>query len=404
MKRLLEKQTVKDVDLSGSRVLVRVDFNVPLDQGRVADDTRIRAALPTIKYLLEQDCSVILVSHLGRPRGQVVEELRLTGVARRLSELLGIPVLKTNEVTGPEVTTQAANLQAGQVMLLENVRFDPREETNDPAFARELANLAEWFVNDAFGVAHRAHASNVGVTQYLPAVAGKLVAAELQAIQRLKLDPPRPFWAVTGGAKVSDKLKVLKGLLGLCDGIIIGGGMANTFLAAQGINVGSSPVETDLFSTALAFLQEARSKGVKVILPVDVVAAEKFAVDAQHVTVPVDQIPENWLALDVGPDSMRVFREAMKGARTVFWNGPLGVFEWEPFAQGTVQMAHVLADLPDAWTVVAGGDSVAAVQQADLAHRISHISTGGGASLQLLVGDPMPGIEALLDREPGQAD
>lgn len=398
---MLSKKSVEDIDPSGKRVLVRVDFNVPLDNGKVVDDTRIRAALPTLNWLLERDCALILVSHLGRPKGTVVEELRLTDVARRLSELLGRPVQQAREVISDQVVALAASLGPGDVMMLENVRFDPREEANDPQFARELASLAELFVNDAFGVAHRAHASNVGVASYLPAVAGMLVKAELAALERLLDKPPRPFWAVIGGAKVSDKLGVLQGLLDVCDGLIIGGGMANTFLAAQGINMGGSLVEEDLFDEAQKLLSSAAERNVTVQLPVDFVVGREFSAGTEHAVVSSNEIPDQWLALDVGPASRQKFRGWLKDAGTIFWNGPLGVFEWEPFAHGTIEMARAVAD-SGAWSVVAGGDSVAAIHKAGVADRISHISTGGGASLKLLAGEPMPGIEVLLDARPGE--
>lgn len=401
MKRGLNKKTLADVDVAGKRVLVRVDFNVPMDDGRITDDTRIRGALPTLSYLLDRDCALILVSHLGRPKGKVVEELRLGPVAVALGELLNRPVRYVAEVAGPSVTRQVEDLKPGDVLLLENVRFDPREEANDPGFARELAALADVFVSDAFGVAHRAHASNVGVAQFLPSVAGKLVEAELAALSRLLVNPDKPFWAVIGGAKVSDKLGVLEGLLDTCDGLIIGGGMANTFLAAQGVEVGASLVEKELFAKARSILERASQQGVEVLLPQDVVVAETFSAGARHQTVPVEQIPSGWMALDVGPASLQAYAEALRGAGTIFWNGPLGVFEFKPFARGTVQMAQVVAD-SEAWSVVAGGDSVAAVQQTGLAHRIGHICTGGGASLKLLAGEPMPGIDVLPDADPGE--
>lgn len=393
---VLGKQTIRDVDVRGRRVLVRVDFNVPLSGGRVTDDTRLRAALPTLTYLLERDARLVLVSHLGRPKGRAVEELRLDPVAQALADLLHRQVFKADQVVGPEVADAAARLQAGEVLLLENVRFDPREEANDPDLARELAGLADLFVNDAFGAAHRAHASTVGVARHLPAVAGLLMAAELEALGRLLERPERPFWAVIGGAKVADKLGVLERLLDRCDGIIIGGGMANTFLAAQGVPVGASRTEPDRYDDARAVLRRAEERGVPVLLPQDVVVADRWAEDADRRVVHVREIPEGWMALDVGPGSVARFGDALRSARTVFWNGPLGVFEWEAFAAGTRAVARLVADL-NAWTVVGGGDSVAAVRQAGVADRIDHISTGGGASLEFLEGRLLPGVAALQD-------
>jgi len=396
------KLTIDDLDVAGRRVLVRVDFNVPLEDGRVADDTRIRASLPTLRALLDRGAALVLVTHLGRPKGRVVEELRLDPVARRLAELLGREVRKVDDVTGPQARAAAAALEPGQVLLLENVRFDPREEKNDPDFARELAGLADLFVNDAFGTAHRAHASTEGVARFLPAAAGLLMAAEIAALSRLVNNPERPFWALVGGGKVADKLRVLERLVDRCDGLIIGGGMANTFLAAQGIDVGASRVEPDLFDAARAVMGRAGERGIPLLLPVDVVAADRFAEDAQTRVVPVEAIPAGWMALDVGPASLDAFAEALRPARTVFWNGPFGVFEWPAFAEGTRRLAQVVAEL-DAWTVVGGGDSAAAVHQAGVADRIDHISTGGGASLEFVEGRPLPGGEALADTPGGAA-
>ena len=396
------KLTIDDLDVAGRRVLVRVDFNVPLEDGRVADDTRIRASLPTLRALLDRGAALVLVTHLGRPKGRVVEELRLDPVARRLAELLGREVRKVDDVTGPQARAAAAALEPGQVLLLENVRFDPREEKNDPDFARELAGLADLFVNDAFGTAHRAHASTEGVARFLPAAAGLLMAAEIAALSRLVNNPERPFWALVGGGKVADKLRVLERLVDRCDGLIIGGGMANTFLAAQGIDVGASRVEPDLFDAARAVMGRAGERGIPLLLPVDVVAADRFAEDAQTRVVPVEAIPAGWMALDVGPASLDAFAEALRPARTVFWNGPFGVFEWPAFAEGTRRLAQVVAEL-DAWTVVGGGDSAAAVHQAGVADRIDHISTGGGASLEFVEGRPLPGVEALADTPGGAA-
>ena len=389
------KRSVRDLDVDNKRVLVRVDFNVPLDQGRVVDDTRIRAALPTLEHLLSRGAAVILCTHLGRPKGQVVEELRLAPVARHLETLLGQPVLALPEVVGPLVEDRLASLRPGQVALLENLRFHPGETANDPQFAQALARLADCYVNDAFGAAHRAHASVVGVASRLPAAAGLLLEAELTALGRLLESPPRPFWAILGGAKVSDKIGVIQRLVGLCDGVIIGGAMANTMLAAAGHAVGRSLFEPDQVEAARRWLQEA---GSRILLPVDLVVTQQVAPGAAHWVVPVEAVPADAMAVDVGPATLALWRERLAGARTVFWNGPLGVFEVEPFHQGTVAMAQFLAEL-DATTVVGGGDSVAALGKAGVAHRIDHISTGGGVALEFLEGKPLPGVEVLPDAE-----
>lgn len=391
------KKTIRDIDLAGKRVLVRVDFNVPLDKdGNPGDDTRIRAALPTIQYLMEQKARVILVSHLGRPKGKVDEKYRMDPVARRLSELLGKKVIKVDDCIG-EIPRQAIGQMAdGDVLLLENVRFYPEEEKNEEKFARHLAALADVFVNDAFGTAHRAHASTEGVAEYLPAVAGFLMEKELAMLGQLLANPERPFMAIIGGAKVSDKIGVISNLLQKVDTLIIGGGMANTFLKAQGYDVGKSLLEADKVDQAKSLMSEAKSRGVKLLLPVDVVVALAAAPDAKPKTVPVDQIPPDWMALDIGPESITRFTEALKTAKTVVWNGPMGVFEMQPFAGGTMAVAGVLADL-EATTVVGGGDSVSAVKKAGLADKVTHISTGGGASLEFLEGKQLPGVIALLD-------
>lgn len=391
----MRKRTLRELDVRGKRVLVRADFNVPLENGRITDDTRIRAALPTIRELLDRGAAVILCSHLGRPKGRVVEELRLAPVARRLEELLGRPVLALPEVVGEEVERRLADLKPGDVALLENLRFHPGETANDPAFADALARLADCYVNDAFGAAHRAHASVVGVARRLPAAAGLLLERELEVLGTLLERPRRPFWAVLGGAKVSDKIGVIERLLELCDGLAIGGAMANTLLAARGYSVGRSLYEPEQVEPARRWLERA---GDRLLLPVDVVVTERLEPGAESRVVPVDAIPPEAMAVDVGPATLAAWRERLQGAGTVFWNGPLGVFEVEPFHRGTFALAEFLAGL-DAVTVVGGGDSVAAVRRTGVADRIDHISTGGGASLELLEGKPLPGVEALPDAE-----
>ncbi len=394
----MTKKTVKDIDVAGRRVLVRVDFNVPLDKsGNVSDDTRIRAALPTINYLTEQKAKVILISHLGRPKGRVDQKYTMDPVAKRLSELMGRAVMKVDDCIGDAPQAAIERMEGGDVVLLENVRFYPEEEKNDEKFARQLANLADIFVNDAFGAAHRAHASTEGVAEFLPAVAGFLMEKELEMLGRLLANPERPFAAIIGGAKVSDKIAVISNLLDKVDILIIGGGMANTFLKAQGYDVGKSLLETDKVDLAKGLMGEAKNKGVKLLLPVDVVVALAAAPDSEQKTVPVDQIPAEWMALDIGPESIGRFAEALKTAKTVVWNGPMGVFEMKPFARGTEATARVLAEI-DATTVIGGGDSVSAVKKAGLADKMTHISTGGGASLEFLEGKELPGVAALQDK------
>ncbi len=390
----MKKKTVKDINVTGKRVLVRVDFNVPLAEGKVADDTRLRAALPTIQYLLDQGAKVILMSHLGRPKGKVVEELRMDPVAERLSELLGRPVRKLDDCVGDEVKAAVAEMRPGDVILLENTRFHPEERKNDPDFAKKLAELADVFVNDAFGTAHRAHASTVGVAQYLPAVAGLLMEKELNFLGKALESPERPFVALLGGAKISDKIGVIENLLTRVDALLIGGGMANTFLKAQGYEVGQSLVEDESLGVAKELLERA---GEKLALPVDAVVADRFAADAASKAVPVDEVPPDWRILDIGPRTVELFKEKLAEARTVVWNGPLGVFEFPKFAAGTEAIARFLADL-EATTIIGGGDVVAAVRRAGVADRITHVSTGGGAALEFLEGKELPGVAALLDK------
>ncbi|BBD55181.1 phosphoglycerate kinase [Planktothrix agardhii] len=397
----MSKKTVADLsasDLSGKRVLVRVDFNVPLDNGSITDDTRIRAALPTIQDLTSKGAKVILTSHFGRPKG-VDESLRLTPVAARLSELLGKPVKKFDDCIGDEVTQAVAAMENGDVAVLENVRFYAEEEKNDPEFAKQLASVADLYVNDAFGTAHRAHASTEGVTHHLPSVAGYLIEKELKFLQGAIEEPKRPLAAIVGGSKVSSKIGVIEALLDKCDKLLLGGGMIFTFYKARGLNVGNSLVEEDKLELARALEAKAKQKGVAFLLPTDVIVADKFAPDAEAKTVSINEIPDGWMGLDIGPDSVKVFQDALGDCKTVIWNGPMGVFEFEKFAAGTKAIALTLADLTKtgAITIIGGGDSVAAVEQLNLGEQMSHISTGGGASLELLEGKVLPGIAALDD-------
>ena len=393
------KKTILDVDVAGRKVLLRCDFNVPQDKetGAITSDKRIVAALPTIRYLLERNAAVIACSHLGKPKGEWKPKLSLAPVARRLSELLGQEVIFASDIVGEDAKAKAAALQGGQIMLLENLRFDPREEKNDPSFAKELASLAELYVSDAFGTVHRAHASTAGVAAYLPAVSGLLVAKELEVMGGALNDPKRPFVAVLGGAKVSDKIGVINNLLDKADTIIIGGGMAYTFAKAQGGSIGKSLCEDDKLDYAREMIEKAKRNGVKLLLPSDTVAADDFSNDARRQVVSTMAIPDGWEGMDIGPDTIRTFCDAVKGAGTVVWNGPMGVFEFENFAAGTRAMAQALAD-SGAITIVGGGDSAAAVEQMGFADRITHISTGGGASLEFLEGLELPGVACLLDK------
>ncbi len=396
----MRKKTVRDIDVAGKRVLVRVDFNVPLDKATraVLDDTRIRAALPTISYLRERGARVILCSHLGRPDGRVNEALRLAPVAARLSELLGAPVGTVDDCVGPAVEAAVASLAPGDVLLLENLRFHPEEEANDRDFARRLAALADVYVNDAFGTAHRAHASTVGVAAFLPAVAGFLMEKEIDYLDRVVTNPERPVAAIIGGAKISSKIGVLQHLLSKVDLMLIGGGMAGTFLKAQGRQVGDSLVEDDQLDTANHILEQANERKVRLLLPVDVVVADAFDERANHKVVPIDGIEPGWRIMDIGPDTARTYAQALQGMRTIVWNGPMGVAEWEPFAAGSKAIAEAMV-ASGATTIVGGGETVAFVEQLGLAERFSHVSTGGGASLEFLEGKELPGVAALLDRE-----
>lgn len=392
---MINKKTIKDVEWQGKRALVRVDFNVPLSGGHITDDTRIRAALPTINYLLEHGAAVILMSHLGRPKDGPDPNYTMKVTAEHLSTLLNVPVYFTPATTGDEAKAAVAQTQTGQVLVLENTRFDPREEKNDPGMAQELAKLGDVFVNDAFGSAHRAHASTAGVADYLPAVAGLLLEKELEYLGGALDNPTRPFVAIMGGAKISDKITVIEALLQKVDVILIGGGMANTFLAAAGYNMGKSLVEADVLDQAADLMQ----KGAGIInLPVDLRVASAFAADAEQRVVSIEDVPTDWMALDIGPATIAHFSNYLAGAQTVVWNGPMGVFEFPVFAQGTIAIAQMLGDLRQAVTIIGGGDSAAAVAQAGLEGKMSHVSTGGGASLEFLEGKTLPGVAALADR------
>jgi phosphoglycerate kinase len=400
----MNKKTIRDVEWAGKRALVRVDFNVPQDEaGNVTDDTRIRAALPTIRYLLEHGANgVVLMSHLGRPKGKVNPKYSMRPVVERLFELLpeAQEVRKTEAITGPAAEAAAADLKPGIVLMLENTRFDPREEKNDPEMAAELARLGDIFVNDAFGAAHRANASTEGVAHVLPGVAGFLLEKELEYIGGALENPKHPFVTIIGGAKISDKIGVIENLLGKVDALLIGGGMANTFLLAQGKAVGDSLVEPDSLEVARDLIAKARAADVRLLLPVDALIADAFSADAQKRVVSVDAVPEGWRILDIGPETVKLYSEEIARAQLVIWNGPMGVFEMEPFAAGTHAIAQAMAAASErgATTIVGGGDSVAAVEQAGLAEKMSHVSTGGGASLELLEGKVLPGVAALQDR------
>ena len=390
----MELRRVQDMEVRGKRVFVRVDYNVPLDNGTITDDTRIRASLPTINLLRERGARLILASHLGRPKGQVQDSLRLEPVAHALEALLETEVAYARDVVGEEAHRVSANLEDGQVALLENLRFDPREEKNGRDFAGELAELADLYVNDAFGAAHRAHASTVGMTEFLPSAAGLLLQAEVAALSRVVERPESPYALILGGAKVSDKIGVIDNLLETVDKVLIGGGMANTFLKAQGHDVGKSLVEEDNVDVARDVLERARAANVELLLPVDAVVAERMDANAAAREVNVDDVPSDMAIFDIGPSTVSMFAEALKTARTIVWNGPMGVFELQPFASGTKGVAQAVAE-SQGFTLVGGGDSVAAIEQIGLADKISHISTGGGASLEFLEGKSLPGIAAL---------
>ena len=394
------KKTVKDIEVAGKKVLLRCDFNVPMAKdgsGVITDDKRIRAALPTIQYLLEQNAAVVACSHMGKPKGEVKPELSLKPVAARLSELLGKDVIMANDVVGEDAKAKAAALKPGQIMLLENTRFEPGETKNDPALAKAMADMADIYVSDAFGAVHRAHASTAGVAQYLPAVSGFLIEKELKVIGGALANPKRPLVAILGGAKVSSKIGVINNLLEIADTIIIGGGMSYTFSAAQGGKIGGSLLEEDWKDYANDMVKKAADKGVKMLLPVDTVCGDDFKADANTMVAKAGEIPDGWQGMDIGPETVKLYCDAVADAGTVIWNGPMGVFEFPPFAEGTKAVAEALSNT-SAITIIGGGDSAAAVQQLGYADKMTHISTGGGASLEFMEGKELPGVACLLDR------
>ncbi|MEK5390244.1 phosphoglycerate kinase [Margalitia sp. FSL K6-0131] len=394
----MNKKSIKDIDLKGKRVFCRVDFNVPLENGNVTDDTRIRAALPTIQYLIDQGAKVILASHLGRPKGKVVEELRLTPVAKRLSELLQKDIRKSNEAYGEIAKSDVDKLENGDVLLLENVRFYTGEEKNDPELAKAFAELADVYVNDAFGAAHRAHASTEGIAKFLPAVAGFLMEKELEVLGKALSNPERPFTAIIGGAKVKDKIGVIENLLEKVDNLIIGGGLAYTFVKAKGYEIGKSLLEEDKIELAKSFMEKAKQKNVNFYMPVDVIVADDFSDSANKKVVSIEEIPADWEALDIGPKTVELYKDVIQKSKLVIWNGPMGVFELDSFANGTKGVAQALADANDTYSVIGGGDSAAAVEKFNLADKMDHISTGGGASLEFMEGKVLPGVAALNDK------
>lgn len=390
------KKTMKDIQLEGKRVFCRVDFNVPMENGKVTDDTRVRAAIPTINYLVEQGAKVILASHLGRPKGEVNEEMRLTAAGEKLEELIGKPVKKLETSIGEEVTTAISEMQAGDIVLLENVRFHAGEEKNDATLAKQFSELADVFVNDAFGAAHRAHASTAGIAEYLPAVSGLLLEKELDVLGKALSKPERPFTAIIGGAKVKDKIGVIDHLLEIVDNLIIGGGLAYTFLKAQGYEIGKSLLEEDKMDLANSFIEKAKKNGVKLYLPIDVIVADDFSVDANTKAVALDSIPADWEGLDIGPKTAELYANVIADSKLIIWNGPMGVFELAPFEGGTKRVAEAMAETAG-YTVIGGGDSAAAVEKFGVGERMDHISTGGGASLEFMEGKDLPGVTALND-------
>lgn len=393
----MNKKSVRDVEVAGKRVFVRVDFNVPVEDGKITDDTRIRETLPTIKYLIENGAKVILASHMGRPKGQFVDSMRLTVAAERLSELLGKPVAKADEAIGEAVKAQIAELNGGDVLVLENVRFYPGEEKNDPELAKQFAELADLFVNDAFGAAHRAHASTEGIAHFLPAVSGLLMEKELSVLGKALSNPERPFTAIIGGSKVKDKIDVIDNLLTLADNVLIGGGLSYTFTKALGHEIGLSLVDNDKLDVALGFIEKAKALGKNFLLPVDIVVADKFGADANTKIVDVNEIPADWEGLDIGPKTRELYADVIKNSKLVVWNGPMGVFEIDIFAEGTKAVAQACATT-EGYTVIGGGDSAAAAEKFHLADQMDHISTGGGASLEFMEGKALPGVEALNDK------
>ena len=395
----MNKKTVKDIDLQGKKVFVRCDFNVPLDEnGNITDNRRIVAALPTIKYLLDQNCKIILASHLGRPKGEFNPKFSLKPVANELSKLLGKEVKLAEDVVGPSAKELTSNVKEGEIVLLENVRFDAREEKNDESLSKEFASMAEIFVNDAFGTAHRAHSSTAGIAEFLPAVSGFLIEKELEFLGSTLENPQRPFVAILGGAKVSDKLGVIESLLEKVDTLIIGGGMAYTFFKSMGYSVGKSICELDKLDLAKELMEKAKQKNVKLVLPIDNVIAKEITPDAENKVIDSDNIPDEWEGLDIGPKTVELFKEELKDAKTIIWNGPVGFSEYEIFANGTRSIAQALAEKEDAVTIIGGGDSAAAIEKMGLSDKMTHISTGGGASLEFLEGKKLPGIECLLDK------
>ncbi|UUV23678.1 MULTISPECIES: phosphoglycerate kinase [Lysinibacillus] len=394
---MLNKKTMRDIDVKGQRVFVRVDFNVPMADGAITDETRIRAAIPTIEYLVEQGAKVILASHLGRPKGEVKEDMRLTAVGIRLAELMGKPVTKLDESIGQAVEEAVANMQDGDILLLENVRFHAGEEKNDPTLAQQFAQLADIYVNDAFGAAHRAHASTEGIAKHIPAVSGFLMQKELDVLGKALSNPEHPFTAIIGGAKVKDKIGVIESLLEKVDHLIIGGGLSFTFIKAQGHDIGKSLLEEDKIELAKSFIEKAKAKGVQLHMPVDAVVANEFSQDAETQIVDVDAIPADWMGLDIGPKTAANYAEVIKNSKLIIWNGPMGVFEMDKFANGTKTVAEAMATTAG-YTVIGGGDSAAAVEKFEVADKMDHISTGGGASLELMEGKELPGIVALNDK------
>ncbi|MGL4522561.1 MAG: phosphoglycerate kinase [Bacilli bacterium] len=394
----MNKKSIQDIEVKGKRVFCRVDFNVPMKDGQVSDDTRIRAALPTIQYLMEQGAKVILASHLGRPNGEVNEDMRLTAVAARLSEHLGKDVAKADEAFGPAVEAKIAEMNEGDVLVLENVRFYAGEEKNDAELAKEFAKLADVYVNDAFGAAHRAHASTAGIAEHIPAVSGLLMQKEIDVLGKALSNPERPFTAIIGGAKVKDKIGVIENLLDKVDNLIIGGGLAYTFVKAQGHEVGQSLLEEDKIELAKSFMDKAKEKGVKFYMPVDAVIAPEFSETAEVKTVDIDSIPSDWQALDIGPKTAAIYADVIKNSKLVIWNGPMGVFEWKITEGGTKAVAEALAAAEGTYSVIGGGDSAAAVEKFNLADKMSHISTGGGASLEFMEGKALPGVDLLNDK------